>query len=160
MRRIQPWPPFVHTTASCGSAIENILPVPIFGIPPSKIHHLLTHQQLSELRETCTLDIFDMLKPAVASICQRYGWLWLHYSKHSATFPARCMEPCLYGEEVMTLTSLKVTAKVWVSPKRLSPSYLAFPIRVCIRSGRARSTPINRPDRLQVGLPNDSDRPD
>src|SRR5579859_1806804 len=31
-------------------------------------------------------------------------------------------------------------------------------VRVCIRSGWARSTPIDRPDWLQVGLPIDSNR--
>ena len=40
----------------------------ISKFPPSKFHHLLAHQQLlSELHETCSLDLFDALNPVAAS---------------------------------------------------------------------------------------------
>ena len=62
--------------------------LPIFGIPPNKLHQLLMHQQLlSELREMRTLDIFDMLNLAAISVCPYKGWLWLSHWKHSLTFP-------------------------------------------------------------------------
>jgi len=50
--------------------------VPIFGLPSAGLHHLLTHHQLlSELHETCTLDLFDALNLAVASVCPYDRWL-------------------------------------------------------------------------------------
>jgi len=84
---IQHCHPLIHTTTGCRSAIENILPVPIFGIPPRKLHHLWTHQQLlSELHETCTLDTFDVLNPAVASAHPYNHCLSLRHWKDSPPF--------------------------------------------------------------------------
>jgi len=65
--------------------IENICPLFRFSefrpnmFIPQKDHH----QLVSEFHEGGSLDLFDALNPAVASVCRYDHWLWLRYRKHS-----------------------------------------------------------------------------
>jgi len=51
---------------------------PVFGIPPSKFHHLSIHQHYSQkIREGGSLDLFTEQNPAVASTHPYDSWLSL-----------------------------------------------------------------------------------
>ena len=70
-------------TILAGRRLQQCLavgPYVSFGIPPGKLHCLLTHHHYSQkIRERCFLDLFDTLNLAVTSVCLRDHWLWLRH---------------------------------------------------------------------------------
>ena len=50
-----------------------------FGFPPSKVHHLSIHQHSSQRIREGSLDLFDALNPALASVCPHHHWLSLRH---------------------------------------------------------------------------------
>ena len=69
-----------HTTAGCRWPLKTFSHFLIFGIPPSKFHHLSIHQHYSqEIREDGPLELFDALNPAVASAHPYNCWSSLRH---------------------------------------------------------------------------------
>ena len=112
-------------------------PIPI---PPPRLHHAppaptfvcLPMSRGSELPETLRAQIV---------VLKQWGRSWAEIGAFLGVLPDTARKAFLRREETKCYTS---------SPR----------VRVCNRSARARSTPLDRADRLNVGPTNDSDQSD